>query len=253
MISKTQLKCSLLACLAAVTYVPAQAQSTVPSNEVIFDQMVQAQAENRTHDRPYTVTRDYKLFGRESDLAFKSRVIAELTVVPPDSKKYTIEDSNGTGWGEKLVRTMLDREIAFAKDSGSTDITRDNYDFIFVREDDLSGQRCYVLQLRPKRNSKNLLRGTIWVDATTHLPRRVEGEPSESPSWWLKNVRIVILYSYVGPMWLQTSSEATGSVRILGPSTIVWQDVRYQIDESTPGASLAQAVVRGDMTAEGQP
>ena len=65
----------------------------VPNNEVIIAQMAQAQAENRTHFRSYIVTRDYKLFGQESHLEFKSRVIAEITVVPPDSKKYTIENS----------------------------------------------------------------------------------------------------------------------------------------------------------------
>lgn len=213
-------------------------EGTVPTNEVIVAQMVQAQSENRTHVRPYIVTRDYRLFGRESDLQLKSRVIAAITVVPPDFKKYTIEEINGSGWGERLVRTMLDSEIDFARDSGSTDITPDNYDFLFVHEDNLSGQRCYVLQLHPKRNSKNLLRGTIWVDATTFLPHRVEGEPAKSPSWWLKDVRIVLHYGYLGPMWLQTSSKATADVRTLGPSTMVWQDVRYQIDELTPGAVI---------------
>ena len=121
--------------------------------------------------------------------------------------------------------------MAFAKDSGATDITRDNYDFRLVREDEMEGQRCYVLELLPKRKSKDLLSGTIWVDANTYLPQRVEGEPAKNPSWWLKDVRIVLLYGYVGPMWLQTSSEATANVRVLGRSTVVWQDVRYQIGE----------------------
>jgi hypothetical protein len=136
---------------------------------------------------------------------------------------------------------MLDGEVAFAKDTGSTDITRDNYDFVQVREDALNGQRCYVFQLVPKRKSKNLLRGTLWVDANTYLPRRVEGEPAKSPSWWVTDVRIVLLYGYAGPMWVQTSSEATANVRILGQSTMTWQDVRYQIGEPTP-PSLASSV-----------
>ena len=112
----------------------------VPTNEVIIAQMAQAQAENRTHFRSYIVTRDYK--GPEGHLEFKSRVIAEITVVPPDSKTFTIENTNGSAWGETIVRKMLDGEVAFAKDSGSARITLDNYDFLFVREDELSGQRC---------------------------------------------------------------------------------------------------------------
>lgn len=221
MISKSQLACSLFAFLAAAPCLTAQTQGTVPTNEVIIAQMVQAQAQNRTYDRPYTMTRDYKLFGRESDIEFKSRVIAAITVVPPDFKKYTIEHNNGSGWGEKLVRTMLDSEVDLAKDFGSTDITPHNYDFIFVREDDLSGHRCYVLELLPKRSSKSLLRGTVWLDTNTYLPRRVEGEPAKSASWWLKNVRLILSYGSVGPMWLQTSLAAKANVRILGSSTVV--------------------------------
>jgi len=252
-ISRAQFACSILIYFAAGPCVSAQTQSTVPTDESIVAQMAQAQAENRTHFRPYIVTRDYTLFGQETHLELKSRVIAEITVGPPDSKKYTIENRDGSGLGEKIVRKMLDGEVAFAKDPGSTDITGDNYDFLLVREGELSGQRCYVLELLPRRKSKNLLRGIIWVDANTYLPLRVEGEPANSPSWWLRDVRIVLLYGYVGPMWLQTSSEATANVRILGRSSMVSQDVKYQIGELTYAASLPQTMASArEMTTEGQ-
>jgi hypothetical protein len=143
---------------------------------------------------------------------------------------------------------MLEGEVALAKDSGATDITSGNYDFLLVRENELSGQRCYVLELLPKRKSKSLLRGTIWVDAGTYLPRRIEGEPAKNPSWWLSQVRLVILYGYAGPMWLQTSSEATANVRIIGRSSMVWQDVRYQIGELIVDGPLAQTVVSVEQT-----
>ena len=248
--SGCQFACSVVFYLAAAAIVSAQARSMAPTSEDIVARMTQAQAENRTHSRPYIVTRDYKLFDH---VDFKSRVIAVITVVPPDSKKYIIENTLGSGWGEKIVRKMLDGEVAFARDYGSTDITPNNYDFLLVREDELSGQHFYVLELLPKRKSKDLLHGTIWVGANTFLIHRVEGEPAKSLSWWLRDVRIVLLYGYVGPMWLQTSSEATANVRMLGRSTVVWQDVRYQMDELIPGTSLVQTMVSvGEMTAEEQ-
>ncbi len=85
----------------------------------------------------------------------------------------------------------------------------------------MEGQRCYVLQLLPKQKSKDLLDATIWVDANTYLPRRVEGQPGKDPSWWLKDVRIVLRYGYVSLMWLQTSSKATANVQVLGRSTVL--------------------------------
>jgi outer membrane lipoprotein-sorting protein len=236
--SRAQLACSILACFIAAACVSAQTQSPIPTNEEIIAKMEQAQTENRVHSRAYKVTRDYKLFGGENHSQARSRLIAEISVIPPDSKKYTIDNSTGSILEEKIVRKMLDGEVAFAKDSRWSDITRENYSFRLVREDELSGQRCYVLDLLPKRESKNLLRGSIWVDAHSYLPLRVEGKPAKNPSWWVTDAHIVLLYGYVGPMWLQTSSEATANVRIIGRSTMIWQDVRYQMGELTPGTNL---------------
>jgi hypothetical protein len=207
--------------------------------------MARAQDENRAHFRPYKLTRDYKLFRGDNHNQPRSRLVAEISVAPPDSKKYTIENPNGSPLDERIVRKMLDGEVAFAKNSGSSDLTGENYDFRLIREDEISGQRCYVLDLVPKRKSKNLLRGSIWVDAHSYLPLRVEGEPAQNPSWWVADARIVLLYGYVGPMWLQTFSESTANVRIIGRSTMTWQDVRYQMDELVPGAEL-EIVLRLD-------
>jgi outer membrane lipoprotein-sorting protein len=214
----------------------AQIGSTVPSVETILARMAQARAENRARFRSYVVTRDYKLFGKERDKT-KSEVIADVTFVPPDFKKYAIQQTEGTGLGEKIVRRMLEREVEVTKDYSSTDISPDNYDFRFLREENVSGQRCYVLELLPRRKDKNLLRGNIWVDANTYLLRRTEGKPAKAPSWWLRDVRIAFVYGDVGGMWLQTASEATAKVRILGQHTMVSRDLNYKISELVAGGS----------------
>jgi hypothetical protein len=230
--------CLAFTWLAAVAGTSAQTQTGAPTSINIVAQMTRAQAENRHHIGPYMLTRSYELFGAERVLEPKSAVMAEIRVVPPDSKKYVIASAIGSRWGEAIVRKMLDREVEFARNSGSSDITHDNYDFRIVRQDELNGQLCYVLDLLPRRKSKDLLEGTIWVDANTYLPRRVEGAPAEAPSWWMRDVRVVLVYGYVGRMWLQTSWQATANVRVLGPSTLVWRDVKYHIGEFAPGESV---------------
>jgi hypothetical protein len=250
LISSAQFACSILIYSVTAACVSAQA---VPTKETIIASMAQAQVDNRTRFRPYIVTRDYRLFEGQDENRVRSHVVAEMTIMGPESKTYAIENASGSGLAERVVRKMLDAEVAVAKDSASTDITRENYDFLLVREDELGGRRCYVLQLVPRRKSKALLRGTIWVDAGTYLPHLVEGEPAKSPSWWVKDVRIVLLYGYVGEMWMQTSSQATANVRILGQSTMVSRDVKYQIGVLTLPSSLAPAIISaGEMTAEGQ-
>ena len=221
------------ACESAQTESPA-------STENIIARMAQAGERNHIHFQPYVVTRDYKLFGKEA-LVPTSEVIAELTFVPPYLKSYALRLTHGTSMGESIVRRMLEGQMAFAKDSGSTDISRDNYDFQFIRQEDVDGRHCYVLELLPLRKAKNLLRGNIWVDANTYLIHRVEGEPAKSSSWWLRDVRIVLLFGYVGEMWMQTSSESTANVRIAGEYKMVSEDVSYQIDQPAPARSSAQA------------
>ena len=76
--------------------------------------MAEARYMNNARFRPYTVTRDYKLFGKERQTT-KARIIADVSFVPPTSKNYAIQQVNGTGFGEKVVRRMLASEVEIAK------------------------------------------------------------------------------------------------------------------------------------------
>lgn len=207
-----------------------QTGTMVPTVETIVARMARARAENRQRFRSYVVTREYKLFGKERQ-SVKSQVTAEVTFVPPASKKYAFQNSSGTGLAGRIVGRMLESEAEIAKQYSSTDISPNNYDFRFIREEEWADRRCYVLELNPKRKEKNLVHGNIWVDADTYLVHRTEAEPAKSLSWWVRDVRMVFLYGNVEGMWLQTASEATAIVRILGQHTIVSQDVKYSLDE----------------------
>jgi hypothetical protein len=206
---------------------PQQPSNSAPDLQTIVDRLEHAQAENRTSFHPYTVTRDYQLFGSEPQP--QSTVIAQVTFLPPDSKHYEIRQTSGSGQGEKVVRKVLDHEKEMAKDdSGEHDLSRKNYDFALVGERDLNGVRCYLLQIHPKRADKNLIEGTAWIDAQTFMPRKIAGTPSKSPSWWVKNLKLEMSYGPVAGMWLPIGSRAEADVRIVGRHTFVARDVRYE-------------------------
>jgi hypothetical protein len=215
----------------------ANAASTAAAMGTTVACMAKAAVQNQTHTRSYTVTREYELFGQKRDKT-RSRVIADVTFQPPDSKNYRIQGTEGSAIGEEIVRLVLEREAAVAKDRGASDISEGNYSFQFLREEVTGGQRCYVLQLLPKRKDKNLLRGTIWVDADTYLVRRIEGEPQKSPSWWLRDLHIVFVYAQVGGMWLPTSSEFTAKVRLVGVSTMLAHDLGYSYSQLAGAGTL---------------
>lgn len=225
----------------AVTRGSAQTEKPASADNIVA-RMTQAGEHNHVHFHPYVVTRNYKLFGKQTS-APTSEVIAELTFVPPYLKSYAIRHTHGTSVGEGVVRRMLEGQMAIAKDTGSTDISKRNYDFRFIREEDVDGHHCYVLELLPRRKAKNLLHGNIWVDTKTYLLRRVEGEPAKSSSWWLTDVHIILLFGSIGEMWMQTSSESTADVRVAGQYKMVSQDVSYKFDQPSPMRASSQAAI----------
>jgi hypothetical protein len=134
---------------------------------------------------------------------------------------------------------MLANEAEVTKDYTATDFSPDNYGFRFLRVENAMGYRCYVLELLPRRQDKRLLHGEIWVDANTYLPHRSQGELAKSPSWWVRDVRVAFVYGKVGEMWLQTASEASANVRILGRSIMVSQDTSYKLNEVITTAAIS--------------
>lgn len=236
-----KISCGLFVSWAVLASASAQSGSTAPTLETILVRMTQARAANQASFRSYVVTRNYMLFGKDRNKS-KSEVTAEVTFVPPNSKQFSIQQSSGSGLGERLVRQMLEGETEIVEDYGASDMSTANYDFRFAGEETVNNRRCYVLELLPKRKQKNLLRGKVWVDSDSYLLHRLEGEPAKSPSWWLRNVHIAFFYGGVEGMWLQTGSEFTTNVRIFGQHTMTSRDVSYQT------AALADAGRLGPRT-----
>lgn len=103
----------------------AQSGDSAPRLEAIVAGMAQGRAENQARLRPYVVTRVYVLSGKKKDKT-KSEVTAEIAFTPPNFKKYSIRESNGSGLGERLVRRILEAETQIVKDYGTTDISPAN-------------------------------------------------------------------------------------------------------------------------------
>lgn len=182
--------------------------------------MQEAQLRNRQNYRAYTVTRDYRLYGSDNDKA-NSEVIAEVSFVPPDQKSFNIQQVQGSKRGENIVRKVLQGESDMATKDAPAALSTSNYDFALAGEAQVNGRSCYVLQLIPKREEKTLLKGQAWVDKQTYLVHRVEGDMAKTPSWWLKNVHMTVLYAEAAGMWLPTATDAVADVRMFGRHTFV--------------------------------
>jgi hypothetical protein len=194
-------------------------ESPPPDLDLILQRIEDAQHQNPAQSRPYRVTREYKVF-RSPDRQPTSEVIAQIDFVPPDVKTYKIVETSGDSWGAKIVRELLSSETLSTRREHSTEISRANYDFVFLRQQNFGEVPEYVFAIFPKLKDKYLLRGQIWVDAHSFRIRQIEGVPARSPSFWLKGLHITLQYGELGGMWVPVTFDAIAKVRILGEFTL---------------------------------
>ena len=210
----------LLATLASwsqVTSSTAEIQS--PDLNVILQRLEDIQHQDPAQALPYEVIREYKVL-RGYNTRPSSEVTAQINFVPPDTKTYKIIQAKGDSRGERMVRELLDRETDSAKKVHSDEVTRTNYDFVFLRRENFGVVPEYVLGMLPKRKDKYLLRGQIWVDASTFRIRRIQGVPAKSPSFWITTLHLTMQFATLNGMWVPVSFDAIATIRFLGEYTL---------------------------------
>jgi len=216
------------------------APTSAPDVDSIVSHMQTAMAD-RNHDHAYSVTREYQL--TPDDPSKVSRVVAEVNVIPSGKKEYNI--TQGGGQAEKVVRKVLDHETeATAQDHKGLELSAENYKFAYLGTESMDGHSCYVLQLTPKHDGKDMVKGKAWIDAGTYLIRQVAGTPTKSPSWWIKDLQVTLHYREAEGVWLQDSTQAVAQVRIVGRHTLTSRTIDVRTDAEFARAGNPQAAPR---------
>ena len=209
-----------------------EAETRSPNLNLILDSLERTEQQNLALSQPYEVTREYKVF-REDEPMPVSDITAEISFTPPDTKTFQITKAEGSPRGKRIVNTILRQEIDSAKDGHRGDITRSNYDFTFLREQDFGAVPEYVLHIVPKRKERGLILGDMWVDAKTYHIRQVVGVPLKNPSIWIENLHITVQFAEVNAMWLPVAVDAIATIHFLGIYTLSGLDVAPAIANSS--------------------
>jgi hypothetical protein len=222
--------------MVALLTLPAAAQTATSLSLPEIVSRMHA-AETAEQNRPsYRLLRQYRLSGADPKVA-TSEVLAEVDYVPPSSKAFSIRKAEGSERGTKIVRRVLEHEADMAKGSVNSDFCTSNYDFALLGQDTLNGKPVYVLQLKPRHAAVELLRGKAYVDAQTFLVVRAQGEPARNPSWWIKDLEVVIDYGRADGVWLPLATHATADLRLLGTHVLTSKDL--EVHAATETAKLA--------------
>jgi hypothetical protein len=214
----------------------AKSASEVHDLDGIVAAMERTELENGQHAKAYTVTREYRLYGGDEAQPM-SEVVASVSFVPPNEKTFTIEKFTGSDRAEKIVQHVLQNEADTTRRTAPA-LSRERYDFSLAGEDVVDGSPCWVLNLQPKRSEKDLINGKVWVDKRTHQIRRVDGDLTKTPSWWLKRVHLTVEFGDAEGMWMQKNSRAVAEVRMFGRHVFTGEAVKVQTAEESARADV---------------
>jgi hypothetical protein len=184
--------------------------------------VIKMEQSNAAREQKLPASRSLRSYrAANSRLRLQARVTAELRFDPPDNKTFRITERSGSRAIQKLVIEPLlaaERANANLQARREVDICRRNYTFTFSSFDERA--RAYVFDVQPRTCNKYLFRGKIWIDQDSFAIQRIEGEPAQSPSYWVKRTRFVHEYARFGDFWFPVRHYSEADLRLFGHSSL---------------------------------
>lgn len=220
-----------IACAAAdAPSVPAK----LPTTESIVGQLVAANRRRAAALRAYSATRYYKLqySGIAGSRTAEMKVAA--TFIAPNHKDFKVLSSSGSGFliSRVLEKLLAAEKSAIEEDSGrSFDLTPENYDFQYLRNDRLPTGDAYLLDVKPRTSNKYLYTGKVWINARDFAVARIQASPAKTASFWVKSTDINLVYGKFGNFWLPVRNDSSSRLRVSGQALMTIDYTDYRIND----------------------
>jgi hypothetical protein len=150
-----------------------------------------------------------------------SATLEAWTTLESDGRfRFEIIRQSGSGLiRERVLVAALEAEQRSrdGRAAGQADLTLTNYGFEV--QDDAREDGLVAIRLVPRRKTPMLLIGTVTVTARDGEMVRIDGSPSELPSWWTKQVDIVRRYARIAGVRVPIEMASRADVRLAGEST----------------------------------
>jgi outer membrane lipoprotein-sorting protein len=165
-----------------------------------------------------------------------AQMVVDVTYHAPNVKQFKVVSQSGSPFVmDHLFKKLMESEQEFVRnDKRQTALNTENYDFTFAGYEQAPDGAVYVLNLRPKKRNKFLYRGKIWVDAKDFAVVRIQAEPAQSPSIWIKKTEIEHSYMKVGDFWLPSADHTESEIRFGGEAVLSIDYRDYKIIQAAP-------------------
>lgn len=236
----------LLVCASSLNAVsqPVQGASAngMDPTEIVW--MMVAKNETRARELKYfTALRHYHLDFNGLGRSMAADMHVQVTYTAGSGKSFQIVDESGSRiLLNHVLRKLLETEQIDSRQQKAA-LTPFNYNFVFDGDTTDGGEPLYVFHVEPREKNKLLYRGRIWIDAREYAVVRVEAQPAESPSFWIKSTEIRHTYKKSGGFWLPETNRSESKVRLGGLAVLTIDYGTYQFEEPQGATSAAATEV----------
>ena len=193
----------------------------------------------------YKSRRTYKVVYKGFFGDLHAEMVVDLDYTAPDTKKFTILSESGP---KLLVDHILKKLLTVEAESQQWKNrkallpNRQNYIFTNLQYQPALDGCSYVLDVTPVVPNKLLYRGRIWVNDRDFAICRIEGYPSQTPSFWITSGQLVHTYSKIGEFWFSKHDKSISTIRLGGTATLNIEYGDYRIQSGTPPGAIVSPI-----------
>jgi ribonuclease HI len=204
----------------------------------VVSRLVERNREREEALRKFQGTRVYSVKYTGFFGAHSAEMTVSVNYTSPDKREFTIESQSGSKFiVDHVLKGLLDgeKEAANPENKQRTALNASNYEFTLASYDTSEEDTPqYVLNVKPKKDSKFVYRGKIWVDAKDFAVTRIQAEPAKSPSFWVKKSEVNHRYEKVEDFWLPAENKTDSMIRLGGHAVLSIEYQDYKITEAAP-------------------
>jgi hypothetical protein len=195
-----------------------------------IDAAVALRAKSIAH---YTVQEQYDLY-RNTDTTPAAQETIQTTYDRATGKQYTVAAQSGSSF---LRSAVIDKLLAGEKDLNlpanreASWLTSSNYQMQPQSGTvQINNRTCILVIIKPLRKSPHLFDGKLWVDSADFTIVRLEGTPSQSPSFFAGQSTVARDYAKFDGFAMATHAEGHSHSFLFGDTTLKIDYTNYKIE-----------------------
>jgi hypothetical protein len=224
---------TFLGLFAAV--LPMKSSSQQPSQAAIIHDLDAANQARFDNVLGFTDVEHYVVFRGSDETHPAAEMTVKMSYRKGAGKDYVILKQSGSSLVHKFgLQPLLENEKAINNPAtvAQSWFTSANYEMAVKPgiTSVIDGQSCVAIAITPHRKASNMIDGTLWVDARSHLLVEVEGVASKAPSMFAGNTRMMRRYADIQGYAMAAHARAESASALFGRTVIVIDYSDYQFE-----------------------